>query len=243
MGFLPRGVNGSPVQSGMVVLPRGVVVSPVQGGMHSILPYGVKRIPPCRVKTLHCLHQFHARCVDEWLKVAHTCPQCRCDVLQAPQDDSVVSDSGSFEMALSSIRESPRVPQRSAGSAEDELAAVTVTVEAVGSDEWPLSSSPRRAPTASCRRPSALDDGAGASQPPNEDRSLEEITIRLDDSSMTPVAVRGTEAVLGPVTPSREPQDATAQHLDAMPQQVEQAATAIQRMARGYIARKERRNL
>lgn len=34
------------------------------------------------VRSLPCLHEFHARCVDKWLKMNRTCPLCRADVTE-----------------------------------------------------------------------------------------------------------------------------------------------------------------
>jgi E3 ubiquitin-protein ligase RNF38/44 len=34
------------------------------------------------VRSLPCQHEFHARCVDKWLKMNRTCPLCRADVTE-----------------------------------------------------------------------------------------------------------------------------------------------------------------
>lgn len=47
-----------------------------------------------RTRRLPCLHRFHAKCIDEWLHNATTCPQCRHDIhdTQLPPEALVVSE-------------------------------------------------------------------------------------------------------------------------------------------------------
>lgn len=36
--------------------------------------------PPEQVRTLPCKHYYHVGCIDEWLKVAPSCPLCKTEV-------------------------------------------------------------------------------------------------------------------------------------------------------------------
>ncbi|CAF5087472.1 unnamed protein product [Rotaria magnacalcarata] len=33
-----------------------------------------------KVRTIPCLHRFHTRCIDKWLKKSSKCPMCRSDL-------------------------------------------------------------------------------------------------------------------------------------------------------------------
>lgn len=39
------------------------------------------------VRSLPCQHEFHAHCVDKWLKMNRTCPLCRADVTELSKMD------------------------------------------------------------------------------------------------------------------------------------------------------------
>ncbi|KAM8792623.1 E3 ubiquitin-protein ligase RNF38 [Eudromia elegans] len=38
------------------------------------------------LRVLPCNHEFHAKCVDKWLKANRTCPICRADASEVPRD-------------------------------------------------------------------------------------------------------------------------------------------------------------
>lgn len=42
------------------------------------------------LRALPCKHEFHARCVDKWLKVNRTCPLCRADTLDSLKSESSI---------------------------------------------------------------------------------------------------------------------------------------------------------
>lgn len=37
---------------------------------------------PLMVMMTHCKHIFHIECLEEWLKIKYSCPQCRCIIPQ-----------------------------------------------------------------------------------------------------------------------------------------------------------------
>jgi hypothetical protein len=43
-------------------------------------------LPGARVKTLPCLHRFHASCADRWLLTRPVCPVCNSDVIRAAHE-------------------------------------------------------------------------------------------------------------------------------------------------------------
>lgn len=42
------------------------------------------------IKTLHCNHEFHATCVDQWLKINPSCPYCRASILDNNNNDIII---------------------------------------------------------------------------------------------------------------------------------------------------------
>lgn len=40
------------------------------------------------VRTLPCLHTFHAQCAEEWLKKKKTCPLCQFDIVDGADGGS-----------------------------------------------------------------------------------------------------------------------------------------------------------
>jgi hypothetical protein len=59
------------------------------------------------VRTLPCLHSFHAGCVDKWLKRQGTCPNCKLEVNE---------DSLNFSCAPAAGRNNPGRRTRSMGN-------------------------------------------------------------------------------------------------------------------------------
>ncbi|CAF0886511.1 unnamed protein product [Rotaria sp. Silwood1] len=39
--------------------------------------------PDDKLRTIPCLHRFHSKCIDKWLKKNSKCPMCRSDLLQS----------------------------------------------------------------------------------------------------------------------------------------------------------------
>ncbi|KAG5451622.1 RING finger protein 44 [Clonorchis sinensis] len=37
------------------------------------------------LRAMRCRHEFHAKCVDKWLKTKRTCPLCRADAFDGTQ--------------------------------------------------------------------------------------------------------------------------------------------------------------
>lgn len=46
------------------------------------------------LRTLPCMHRYHAACIDEWLKSSPTCPVCKTSILMGIYEGTMPSGSG-----------------------------------------------------------------------------------------------------------------------------------------------------
>ena len=45
------------------------------------------------VKILPCFHQFHSKCVDDWLLRKSTCPVCKYDIGEFNEDAAIMASA------------------------------------------------------------------------------------------------------------------------------------------------------
>jgi hypothetical protein len=57
-----------------------------------------------QLRKLPCRHEFHVACVDEWLKIRHTCPLCRHSI----NDPPVAENAGAANAAAAVERRPAR---------------------------------------------------------------------------------------------------------------------------------------